>query len=482
MSRETGELVNSIRNWVEATRAKGWRAFTASAGGSCGPGAQLSSHRGDRLGALSALGFGLLESRVPSVEVLEKASIAFEEVSRSDEAEQDDFGERSELRCRFSFVAWRHARALGRIALSSQWLEAFDCELSGALTARECTNYFLLSDDAEASASLSERFLGDAESLLALTSILRTLRNQCPARLCRILAQIREWVASHFNPSSFHDERNYFLGQLELSAAICARWAGDRQGSFEMLARAESFFSGGADSEIGTVEVGMVRLIAKYEMARCDEILQELPPLQARASSLGMVTALAKSWILEAEALKSVGRIQDSFVPLRRAFESEAVRRSSLLRTFVLEFFAESCTIGGMREEAATFLNAAASTLNAEPDAGIARTFLKLLVAENLVLSGDSERAISVYLEAREDWRGQGAQRWIAYTTLLIAEALLLAGRDREGEAEVLGILPMLDRLKLFTECAGALTILRESVRRRQTDRAALREVANRLR
>lgn len=486
MTSASVNLEQSVRRWVEST--KGASIPVPSDLDLTGSLLQLKPYGfskqrevdrnadDETLNILSLLGSQLLAQPDPSQEALDEASVAFNLLSAL-ESRADEFGELYELRCRFSFAAWRHARALGRPELSRAWLEIFDHAAVGASTVRDCVTYFLMSARAEESAALSENFLVDAESLLTVTSVLRDLRNEHPAVVERKLPALREWVDLNFRPPSFRDEREYFLAELELSAAVCAKWAGCCQASLEIIERAKRLFSQTREAESGTLDAEVLRLSIRYETGHYDEVLRELPGLQTRLNSSGMATSLAKSWLLEGVALKSMGRVVESLRPLRLALESEPCRRSAVLRTFALGFLADSCILAGRRGEALNFLKAAAESLG-EKDTPTARTHLKAVVGEGHRIDGDVSRAIAAYREAREEWQSLGAERWAAYTRLLTAEALLLTGREKECEAEVLAALPTIERLKMVAEGLSALALLRESVRRRRTNRTALRDVA----
>ena len=245
--------------------------------------------------------------------------------------------------------------------------------------------------------------MDDSEGLLLVTSCLRRLRNEYPADIGLRLPAWKECVFSQFDSGHFPDERDYFLGQLELSAATCARWIGDREASLGFLNRAELHFGHTADAGIGLTDVELSRLVVRYDMGYYDEVLAALPAAQARADSLGMTLSLAKSRMLEGVVLKGLGRVEESLRPLILACESEAISRSPSLSAFAHEFLADSCVLGGFREEANRLLKSASETLGQE-DAPTARAFLKLLVGQSLRLEGDLERALLAYLEAREDW------------------------------------------------------------------------------
>jgi 5'-3' exonuclease len=70
----------------------------------------------------------------------------------------------------------------------------------------------------------------------------------------------------------------------------------------------------------------------------------------------------------------------------------------------------------------------------------------------------------------------------VAYTRLLIAETLLEMNRDREAEWEILAALPAIDEISMIPEGLAAVALLRESVRKRNTDTSALKQLRSQLR
>lgn len=65
----------------------------------------------------------------------------------------------------------------------------------------------------------------------------------------------------------------------------------------------------------------------------------------------------------------------------------------------------------------------------------------------------------------------------VAALHLVIADVLLDSGQERQAEWEIRAALPVIDRLKMVPEGFAAMSLLRESLRRRSIDRQALRNV-----
>ena len=190
----------------------------------------------------------------------------------------DEFGEIPELLRRFAFLAWRHGRVLHSPKVAQAWVERFDQCFREPSVDRECVEYFLATVPSDRSAQLNESFLQDAEGIFSICSLARQRRNSVPVSLDLQLASIDEWISSHFRPGCFADERNYFLGQLEFSRGVCARWSGDRAGSLARFDAAENYYRQTLEAETGLAEVELGRVNTWYEMGRHLEVLKAVPP------------------------------------------------------------------------------------------------------------------------------------------------------------------------------------------------------------
>jgi tetratricopeptide (TPR) repeat protein len=433
----------------------------------------------ETLAALSLLSSELIAGSEPSVSVLEDAEGAFDAVSVLAWS-HDQFGEIPELLCRFAFIAWRHARALGDAPLSQQWLERFEKNVLRGSVSQECISYFLEAPALDRSSNLNASFLIDPETLFSICTILKEKRNATPAAVANQLPSLREWVDARFWPKNFSDEREYFLGQIEFSIAVCSRWLGDRESVALWLDRAEQRYARTVEPETGRAEVELLRLVTRYETGHYDSVFASIPSLQSRLRSLGMATPLVKSEILRAAVLKNLGRVGDSIVPLQTALESDAIAGNVSVKAFALESLGDTYSLLGRFKEAADCFQAAFALLG-QRESPTAQAFLKLAVGEMFRIQGQMDRALKAFREALQDYAALGAEAWVAYARLLVGEVLLALSREREAEAEIVAALPIIEERKLVREGLAAVTILRESIRRRKTDRNALRELREHL-
>jgi len=457
-----------VRERVEKARSSAADHATSSAGCSTD----------DLISVLSLQSCDLARAAGPSLAVLEEAKNALASMPA---ISPDEFGEATELRCRFAFIVWRHCRALGMARQSQEWIRRFDELALRWSVSQECVSYFLGARSWDRSARLKSAYLLDPESLLSLCALAKSRRNSVPAKLAIELPPLYEWVHEMYWPSSFLDEREYFLAQMESSIGVCRRWLGDSEDALIWFERADRRYAKLTDGEAGKAEVQFLRLTAWYSMARHREVIEQLPSVQESLVRLEMTPAFLKSELLRSSTLKQLGRVEESIEPLERILAEPLLKADRGLWALAVECLADCYSLLGRFEAAAECLSAAIDALRSQEEP-IALAFLKLVMGENLRFRGEMDQAVEAYRGAKEDYKHLGLYTWVAYASLLVAEALLILGEDKDAEAEILTALPIIEERKLVREGLAAATILRESMRRRKTDRNALRELREHLR
>ena len=106
---------------------------------------------------------------------------------------------------------------------------------------------------------------------------------------------------------------------------------------------------------------------------------------------------------------------------------------------------------------------------------------LKVAAAEYLRCQNSLGLAAELLRGAVGDYLALEMATFVAYYRVLLAETLIALSRNREAEWEILAALPTIESECMVPEGFAALSLLRESVRRRAADVSALREVKERL-
>ena len=89
--------------------------------------------------------------------------------------------------------------------------------------------------------------------------------------------------------------------------------------------------------------------------------------------------------------------------------------------------------------------------------------------------------AISLYLGARAEFQRMGQAKFVGYYSVLVAELMMLLGRNEDAEAELLAALPLIERFDLREEAVAAITLLREALANRRTDVTTIRKLRNQI-
>ena len=90
---------------------------------------------------------------------------------------------------------------------------------------------------------------------------------------------------------------------------------------------------------------------------------------------------------------------------------------------------------------------------------------------------GHLAEAVDAYRKAQEDFDALGMRADVAALNLVVADLLLEEGRSVEALREISEALPVISELNMAPEGMAALTLVRESVRRQDINRQALREL-----
>jgi tetratricopeptide (TPR) repeat protein len=221
------------------------------------------------------------------------------------------------------------------------------------------------------------------------------------------------------------------------------------------------------------------RLVLEYERGSYSEVLEGLTSLELRCRKLGMTSVFVKIKILQATALKNLGRFEDAITPLKEGLQYEGIDVG--VKATLLEHLGESYMLEGHPEEASSCLQEAFVLLRSA-NRPIATAWLKMLMGEALRIRGGLQGALDAYRDAERAYAVLGLPTWVAYARLLTAEVLLALDRDQEAEAEIRRAIPTIEDQQMVPEGLAALALLRECIRQQNSDRNALRELAEHLR
>jgi tetratricopeptide (TPR) repeat protein len=315
--------------------------------------------------------------------------------------------------------------------------------------------------------------LRDGDVLMSLCLILWNSMNTSPSNVSIEASQLYNWVSSRTNKEFFFDERDFFLGEAALLAAGSFRLLGRREETERWLDRADAGFRHTVAPAAHLARVSYIRLTLRYDMRRHEDVLELMPSVALTFEKLGMENDLSKCRFLEAMSLKELGRVDEAKSQFESLISGERGRVEPALRGLAL------LNLGDLHSQRAAFEAALTSYAQALPLLQSANRFasvadVKLMVATTLRSMGKLVPSLEAYRDAARDHEALGMATRVAYIRILLAEALLEAGRPREAEWEILAALPTIDEEEMVPEGAAAVALLQESVRQRKTDPKAL--------
>lgn len=335
---------------------------------------------------------------------------------------------------------------------------------------------FLAVPREERSMELVNAALGDPDQLSALLISLWVEGNKNPALVSREAIAVHAWLSAREERHFFFDERDYSLGESALLAGASLRILGSRDECERWLDRADASFRHTVAPAPLLARVAFQRLSLRFDMQRHDDVLELLPSVALTFRKLGMAHDFAKCQFLEAMSLKQTGRTTEAAA---RLDDLVATAHGTLQPAFI---GLALVNLGDLRSGEGQFAKAleayrAATSILEAADQRYALADLKMAVGATLRTMGLIDPALAAYREAADQHAELGMVTRAAYARVVLADALLEAGKHREAEWQLMAALPAIDEQKMVPEGLAAVTLLRESVRQRKTDPKALLEL-----
>jgi tetratricopeptide (TPR) repeat protein len=345
--------------------------------------------------------------------------------------------------------------------------------------AAEIARGYLDETIADRSESLVASCLGDADVVLA---ILTELRNRLDSVPGPVAAEAMAAYSSLQETTSLglFDERDYFLGEAALVTGSALRLLGRRDEAELWLDRSEAAFRHVVNPGPALANISYARLTLHYDSGRYERALELLPSLTQSFAKLGMERESLKCRFLEAMSLKNSSRTVEARAILEAISVETTLQRENGMYGLVLLTLGDLSSQDGDTMGAMTQYQRALPLLQAGKQA-FAVAHLKGLVGELLRSQGNLAGAVESFRGAIADYADLEMATWVAYLRIVLAETLIALARNREAEWEIRMALPTIEEQKMVPEGFAALALLRESIERRETDAAALREISNRI-
>ncbi len=318
--------------------------------------------------------------------------------------------------------------------------------------------------------------LEDPETLLSLCILLRPRLESAPGLVRDEAEFLYRYIESPRREVGLFDEREYFLGETALMAGAACRQLSRRDEARIWFDRAEAGFRHTINSIGDLSRLAYQRLAERLEERQFEVVLEMLPALLASFGQLEMHDEALKCRFLEGLALMESDELSSAV----RVFGEIVVEAERLGNPRLLaSAYANLTHIYGMMGNADAALAASAKAIPVlrRLDDRVALAKVQWGIATLLRETGQLTASIDAFRTAQAEFEAIGMRADVAALNLVVADLLLETGREREAQREIAAALPVISELKMAPEGMAALQLLRESARRQEINRQALREL-----
>lgn len=391
---------------------------------------------------------------------------------------EDEFEEREQLLSSVAFLMWNCCRRYRSYPETLRW----ESRVLEHVQEQTPTRDFLALEPSELSGDVLGRFLADPAVLLAVWGNIELKANQNPDRTLKAAGAIWVWLTSHRREVAGDDETvAYFEGRLALTLAMASAHVGKGREWEVWFSKAKLSLESVQNPGPYLAMVEFNRLGRLYIRRRYAEVVEQSGPLIERFRTLSMPAHELKVSFVLANSLKDGSYPAQQTLKVFKDTYRAAVRMGNVMLS------------ASLASGLAQLHGKAGNQLLADCYA-----VLGLRLAERAACPWVSAYAISTrgellrdrgaYLEAVNAYRA-GAQVYaeshmypfVAYTRVIIAETLLIAGREGDAIGELLLALPIIERESLIEEAEASVWLMRQAIKQRGIRPSMLRDLRERL-
>jgi len=384
--------------------------------------------------------------------------------------------ERADLLCACAFTAWRAARRLGDAAAAAHWLAKI-AEIAESTTAS--LSFETLLGFGSGAEEVEELSLDDPVRARVLCAWL-TRRADARPEAVRAAAE-RLYALAAQRSVGGSGETAYLRGELALILGGTCRHLSRREEAHGWFDRSEGHFRDAGIPEADVSRVAYQRLAERMEERDLASVREALPGLEKTFRNLGMAADALKCRFLEGLTLMETDEL-----PRAADFFEDVCQDAQQLgnEKLVATAYGNLGHIYGMMGDAESAISnfAIAIPLLRRVNDRVALAKVQWGLAALLRETGQLRAAVDAYRETRAELDSLGMRADVAAVSLVIAELFLELDEKADALREISSALPIIDELHMTQERVAALSLLRESARGQEVDRAALLELSRSLR
>jgi len=342
---------------------------------------------------------------------------------------------------------------------------------------KEAAERILATPIAERRAKAKELLLEDPSTIVFLLGRFTAQIESAPANVHDEAEFLYWFIGKPRRKIGVFDEREYFLGECALLAAKACRFLSRREEARRWMDRSEAGFRLSARHVEDLSRLAYERLASYVEERRFEEVLEMVPELFETMVAHDMVEEAIKTRFLEGWALRETGKLVEAADVFTRVADwARSVKNGARLLAGSYVNLGQIQAALGDGEQALRMATEAMPIFRELNDLlGLAK--LRWTIGDTLRAQGKIPAAIEAYREAQKEFGALQMRADVASLHLVIADQLLSLGQERQAEWEVRAALPVLEEEKMIPEGLAAYGLLRESLRRKQINRDALRDL-----
>jgi tetratricopeptide (TPR) repeat protein len=323
---------------------------------------------------------------------------------------------------------------------------------------------------------VTELGFDDPELLLSVCETLRSRLETAPLAVRDESEFFYRFIEGSGERIGLYDEREYFLGELALTAATASRFLFRMDDTKLWLQRSEAKFALVQNANAHWARIAYQRLTVLMEERRTSEVLELAPMWESTFRQLEMPEEALTCRFLEGIALWELGEAGKAIeVYTSICADAEKMGNLRLIAQSANNLVGYLSEVG--EEEQALEYAKKALALQKQLQDRVGFTKLQWSIGDLLRKQGKRAAALEAYRQAQNEAREVGLRGDLAALHLVVADLRLEAGQEAQAESEIRAALPIIDEEKMVPEGIAALALLRESLRRRKIDKQALRDL-----